>query len=42
MAGEILIGLVSLFVLATPFIGVGMLIVQDIEERRWRKERDRA
>ena len=42
MAGEILIGLVSLLVLATPFIVLGMLITQELEERRWRKERERA
>ena len=42
MAGEILIGLVSLLVLATPLIMLGILIAHDLEERRWRKERERA
>ena len=41
MVGEITIGLVSLLVLATPIIMVGMLIMQGLEERRWRKERER-
>ena len=41
MAGEILIGLVSLLVFATPLFMLGMSIMQDIEERRWRKERER-
>ena len=41
MTGEIFIGLVSLFVLATPLIMLGILIAHDLEERRWRKERER-
>ena len=41
MVGDILIGLVSLAVLSLPFIMVGMLIMQAIEEARWRKEREK-
>ena len=41
MVGNILVGLVSLAVLALPFIMCGMLIMQGIEEARWRKEREK-
>ena len=41
MVGEILIGLVSLAVLALPFIMCGMLIMDGIREARWRREREK-
>lgn len=42
MVGEILIGLVSLMVLALPFIMVGMLIMEIIDDARRRKERENS
>lgn len=41
MVGEILIGIVSLAVLSLPFIMLALLIMQGIEEARWRKEREK-
>lgn len=40
MVGEILVGLVSLAVLALPFYMVGMSIMEGVREARWRKERE--
>ncbi len=40
MVGGILVGLVSLAVLALPFIMCGMLIMDGVREAHWRKERE--
>ena len=42
MVGEILIGLVSLMVLALPFVMCGLMIMDGVMGALWRKERENA